>query len=161
MRRNLALDRRCGQTAVGMVGVEMPDANEQLLQDYFADVWLAGDPEAAAKYLHPGYHRHVSPTLPTLDRAEQIARLRGFRESFPDITVEVERVTTSADSVGFVSRMRGTHLGEFAGISPTGIKINVILVDMIRIKDGLFIEQWGGPDVYDLLRQIGAVPGGS
>ena len=138
----------------------MSSANERLLHEYFADVWLAGDPEAAAGYLHPAYHRHLSPTLPTIDRAEQIARLRGFRESFPDITLEIERVTSSEDAVGFVSRMRGTHLGEFAGIAPTGTRVNVLLVDMIRIKEGQFIEQWGGPDVLDLLRQIGAsVPG--
>jgi hypothetical protein len=28
------------------------------------------------------------------------------------------------------------------------------LVDMIRVEDGLIAEQWGGPDLYDLIRQL-------
>ena len=53
--------------------------------------------------------------------------------------------------------MRGTHLGIFQGIQPTGRRVTVLLVDVIRFEDGNFIEHWGGPDLFDLLKQIGAV----
>jgi hypothetical protein len=32
----------------------------------------------------------------------------------------------------------------------------VPLLDGLRIEDGLFVEQWGGPDMFDLVRQLGA-----
>jgi predicted ester cyclase len=53
--------------------------------------------------------------------------------------------------------MCGTHHGELMGIAPTGKQVTVGLVDMIRVEDGKFVEQWGGPDLFDLLRQLGAV----
>jgi predicted ester cyclase len=34
--------------------------------------------------------------------------------------------------------------------------VTVNLVDMVRIEDGRFVEQWGGPDMLDLARQLGA-----
>jgi predicted ester cyclase len=52
--------------------------------------------------------------------------------------------------------MSGTHRGSFQGIQPTGKMITVSLVDIIRVENGKFVEHWGGPDLYDLLRQLGA-----
>lgn len=53
--------------------------------------------------------------------------------------------------------MRGTHRGTFRGIPPTGKQVRVRLLDMVRVEDGKFVEQWGGPDLLDLLQQLGAV----
>jgi len=32
----------------------------------------------------------------------------------------------------------------------------VTLLDVIRIENGKFIEHWGGPDLFDLVKQLGA-----
>jgi predicted ester cyclase len=53
--------------------------------------------------------------------------------------------------------MRGTHQGSFRDIAPTGRPITVTVLDIVRIEDGAFAEQWGGPDLLDLLLQLGAV----
>jgi hypothetical protein len=34
--------------------------------------------------------------------------------------------------------------------------VEVRLLDMIRVENGMFVEQWGGPDLLDLLQQLGA-----
>ena len=39
--------------------------------------------------------------------------------------------------------------------SITDRKVIFSLLDIIRIEDGRFVEQWGGPDIYDLLQQLG------
>lgn len=131
-------------------------ANKETLSRYVAQVWDEGNVEAIRDFLSPLFQRHVSPLLPPLDREGQIERIVGFRDAFPDVTLVVEEVTAEGDRVAFRSTMRGTHLGEFAGIQPTGRKVTVGLLDTIRIDGGQFVEQWGGPDVFDLLRQLGA-----
>ena len=130
--------------------------NKALLARYITEVWDNANLEALWDFLSPGYVRHTSPDLPPLDLAGQIERLHGFRRAFPDITIEVEEVVAEDDRVAFRSTMRGTHEGEFAGLAATGRHVTVGLVDLIRIEDGRFAEQWGGPDVFDLLRQLGA-----
>ena len=102
------------------------------------------------------FQRHTSPNAEPLDRNAQIERLKGFRAAFPDITIEVEDVVESGDLIAFRSTMRGTHLGEFLGIPASGRQVTVGLLDLVRVADGEFIEQWGGPDMLDLLRQLGA-----
>lgn len=130
------------------------EANEQLLARYVREVWDEGNLDALERFLSPSYKRHVSPTLPPLDRNGQIQRLRGFRSAFPDITLTVEDVVAGDDRVAFRSTIRGTHRGPLAGLAATENEIEVTLVDIVRIEDGLFVEQWGGPDMSDLFRQL-------
>ncbi len=133
-----------------------PEENKQLLHRYVAEVWDNGNLEALREFLAPHYRRHVSPTLPPLDLEAQIQRLAGFRNAFPDITLTVEEVMTEDDRIAFRSTINGTHHGELAGLAPTGKHITVGLVDIIRVEDGRFAEQWGGPNMADMFRQLGA-----
>lgn len=133
-----------------------PRTNKELLYEYIRQVWQEGRPAAAATFISPEYQRHISPALPALDSGGQIDRLTRFQVAFPDIEIIVEEVIVEDDRLAFRSVMRGTHQGEFLGIAPTGRKVTVGLVDVIHFRDGQFQEQWGGPDVFDLLRQLGA-----
>ncbi len=104
--------------------------------------------------LRKSYRRYRSPTTAPLTREGQKQLLTGFRTAFPDIQLTVEEMIAEDDKIAFRSTMRGTHQGDFLGIAATGHRVTVSLLDVIRIEDGKFIEQWGGPDTHDLLRQI-------
>lgn len=130
------------------------EANEQLLARYIREVWDEGDLDALDRFLSPDFRRHVSPTLPPLDRQGQIERLKGFRSAFTDITLTVEDVVAGDDRVAFRSTIRGTHRGPVAGVAATDSQITVTLVDIVKIEVGLFAEQWGEPDMSDLFRQL-------
>jgi predicted ester cyclase len=132
------------------------DNNKALLEGYLREVWTEGNPDAIDRYVAPNYKRHMSPTSPPLDPATQVERIKGIRAAFPDISIVADDIIADDHGVAFRSTMKGTHLGEILGIPPTGRAIEVGLVDYIRIEDGKFVEQWGGPDMFDLLKQLGA-----
>lgn len=134
----------------------MADEHEALLRSYIRDVWERGDPDAAVGFLDENYVRHVSPVRPPLGRAEQIDLLKAFRAAFPDIRIELQDVIATGDRIAFRSVMRGTHRGTFLGIEPTGQQVEVNLLDIWRVSRGRVVEQWGGPDTYDLTRQLRA-----
>ena len=67
--------------------------------------------------------------------------------------VTVEDMIAEGDRVAARVTMRGTHLGEFEGIAPTGKRVEVRAMDMYRITDGKIVEHWGhGDDPTDFLR---------
>ena len=75
------------------------------------------------------------------------------RTAFPDVRVTVEDMIAEGDRVAARVTMRGTHLGEFEGIAPTGKRVEVRAMDMYRITDGKIVEHWGhGDDPTDFLR---------
>lgn len=130
--------------------------NRALLERYIAEVWGQGDLGALDRFLADGFRRHVSPGSEPLDRDGQVERLRVIRSAFPDITITLEDAVVEGDRIAFRSTLRGTHRGTLLGISPTGRSVEVGLVDIVRVEGGRFAEQWGGPDMLDLVRQLGA-----
>jgi len=131
------------------------EANKVLLRQYFEEVWDRQNLEMIDEFLAPHYKRHRSPTTAALTRDGQKQLLTQFRTAFPDIQITIEEIIAEENRLALRSTMRGTHQGEFLGISPTGKKIEVGLLDVIHIKDGKFVEQWGGPDILSLLQQLG------
>lgn len=128
-----------------------------LVRSYIEEVWTRGNLDAVDLYLGANYRRHLSPTLEPLSLDGQKQRLAGFRSAFPDVKITIEDIFTEGDYVIFRSTMHGTHKGIFQGIEPTGKTITVTLIDIIRVENGKFVEHWGGPDLFDLLKQLGAV----
>lgn len=84
-----------------------------------------------------------------------IAMMRG---GFPDIQWTLEEMVAEGDKVAARFIMRGTHQGEFFGVSPSGKKIVVQAMNLYRISGGKFVEEYGQPDMLSLLQQIGAIP---
>jgi predicted ester cyclase len=128
-----------------------------LVRSYIAEVWTKGNLDAVELFLSPDYRRYLSPTAEPLLLAGQKQRLAGFRSAFPDLRITIEEIFSEDNFVIFRSTMYGTHQGIFKGIQPTGKTITVTLIDIIRVEHGKFMEHWGGPDLFDLLKQLGAV----
>lgn len=128
-----------------------------LVRSYIEEVWTRGNLDAVDTYFGQNYRRHLSPTLEPLSLEGQKQRLAGFRAAFPDVRIIVEDVFSEDNYVIFRSTMQGSHRGAFQGIEPTGKTITVSLIDILRVENGKFVEHWGGPDLYDLLKQLGAV----
>ena len=130
--------------------------NKALVDRYIQEVWVEHNPEAIARFVAPDYQRHIAPGTPTLDSESQIERIKGFGAAFPDITIVVDDIIADDHGASFRATLNGTHLGDFAGVPATGRAIEVHLVDFMEIKDGKIVAQWGGPDMRDMLQQLGA-----
>lgn len=79
-----------------------------------------------------------------------------LRAAFPDRVDVIEQVIADGDRVGLLFRVTGTHTGNFFGIPPTGRRVDVYEVALLRIVDGQMVEGWFMMDEAGLLRQLGA-----
>jgi predicted ester cyclase len=70
----------------------------------------------------------------------------------------LEHVLADGDKVAVMWTNRGTHVGEWFGIPPTGKTIATAGVDIFLLRDGRLAEHWDVVDVTDFLVQTGALP---
>ena len=131
-----------------------PDAHKSLGRRYIDEAWHDGRP--AAPFFAPHYRRHLSPGAAPLDGAGQQERITAFRAAFPDLRFTLEDLVVEGDRVVFRATVRGTHQGTFRGVPPTGREGAFTVLDVVRVEGGAFAEHWGGPDLHDLLQQLGA-----
>ncbi len=80
----------------------------------------------------------------------------GLRDSIPDRMDVIEEVIADGDKVGLLWRLTGTHQGDLYGIPPTGRKIDIYELGILRLANGKITEAWFMADEAGLLRQLGA-----
>lgn len=81
-----------------------------------------------------------------------------FRESFPDLRADLRYVVAEDDLVSTWVSYKGTHRGDFAGVSGSGRPVKFFAWDLIRVADGRIAEITQSCDVFTLMNQIGALP---
>jgi predicted ester cyclase len=79
-----------------------------------------------------------------------------LRKALPDRVDVIERVIADGDRVGLLFRVTATHSGGFFGIPPTGKKINVYEIALLKLANGQLVEGWFMMDEAALLQQMGA-----
>ena len=128
--------------------------NTALVRRYVDEVWNHGQP--AAPFFAPHYRRYLGATAPPLTGVEQQQRSTHFRTAFPDLHFTLADMVADGDRVVFRATMRGTHRGVFQNIAPTGRTVTVAVLDVVRVEAGVFAEQGGGPNLWELVEQLGA-----
>ena len=134
------------------------ETNKALVRRYVDEAWHEGRPASA--FFAPHYRRYLAPGSAPLTGAEQQERITAFRAAFPDLRFTLEEVVAEGDRVVFRATVRGTHRGTFRGVPPTGRAVAFTVLDVVRVEGGAFVEHWGGPDLHDLLQQLGAPAAG-
>ena len=77
--------------------------------------------------------------------------MRFVRDAFPDLECDIEDVIAEDDRVAGRVTWRGTHLGPFGDVAPTGRRVAIQAFHVVRIAEDRIAEWWGLAD----LREVG------
>ena len=75
---------------------------------------------------------------------------------FPDREYTIDEQTVAGNTVWTRYTVRGTHLGEWEGVAPTGAQLTVSGVIVQRLEDGKVAHDFEIYDYAGLLEQLGA-----
>lgn len=83
--------------------------------------------------------------------------IRDWANAFPDLRFTIEQTVASEDRVASHMTMRGTHSGEWMGVSPSGKQISITMIVIHRIEARKIVEDWVLVDSLGLFQQLGVV----
>ena len=132
--------------------------NKVLVRRLMEEDISQGDAQVAAAIIHPEFVDHTNPPGMQHGLEGHNAIVQLFRTVFPDLVWHIDDLIAEGDKVVARTTMRGTHLGSFFGVPPSGKTVEMTGVHIVRIADGRIIEHWGNNDDLGLMRQLGAVP---
>jgi steroid delta-isomerase-like uncharacterized protein len=134
------------------------EANKALARRVLEEMFNKGNLDVADELLAPDYVDH-DPTLP-----EDVHGPEGFKQyvatyraAFPDLHVQIEDQIAEGDRVATRWTGTGTHNGELAGIAPTGKRVTLPGMEIVRIVNGKLVEGWESYDSGTLMRQLGVM----
>ena len=77
-----------------------------------------------------------------------------LKTAFPDLKVVIHDQVAEADKVTTRKSFHATHKGEFFGVPASDKKVVIDVIDIIRLRDGKFVEYWGAFDMQNVMMQI-------
>jgi len=83
--------------------------------------------------------------------------VRAVRATYPDLVVTIERQIAEGEWVASVITARGTHAGEWLGMSPSGKTLVFTGVNVDRIVDGKLVEHGGAANMLEPLLEAGSL----
>lgn len=133
------------------------ETHKAMLRRVMDEAVTRGNLAVVDELVAPGYVNHNLPApAPGPDGFKQIIQL--FRGAFPDIRVTLDDVIVEGDKVASRGFWQGAHRGEFMGVPATGKQVRVAYLDIWRVEDGKFVENWVQMDLLGLLQQLGVAP---
>jgi steroid delta-isomerase-like uncharacterized protein len=129
-----------------------PKDNKALVRRFVDEVQSGGNTDLIDKLCSAEFVNHSAPPSLPADREGIKILTAMFRGAFPDSYFTVEDMIAEGDKVVTRKTFHGTHEGEFMGIPPTGRTVNVSLIDVVRISDGLVVEHWSVGDDLGMMQ---------
>ncbi len=77
-----------------------------------------------------------------------------LRKGFPDLKVEILEQVAENDLVTTRKKISATHTGDIFGITPSNKKVEINIIDIIKLKDGKYAEHWGQSNFSDVIKEI-------
>ncbi|MBA3489418.1 MAG: ester cyclase [Longispora sp.] len=111
---------------------------------------------ALRKTYHPDY-LYMGPDGVEQKGAEAgVAVAEMYTTAFPDLALEIRHQCTSNNDVSVMElTVRGTHRAELEGIPATGKKVEMVVCNVVEIRDGKVYREREYYDNLTMMQQLG------
>ena len=133
------------------------ETNTTVASRWYEEVFNAGNVALIDELFAPDFVDHdPSNPLPGLEGVRQLVSM--YRGAFPDLHLTIEDEITEGDRIVARFTGRGTHRGLLMGIPPSGKRVTITAIDILRFENGRIAEHWGNQDLLGMMRQLGVIP---
>lgn len=137
----------------------MSGVSAAVVHEYFAAL-ARRDVEGMAALWAPDGAEHIAAQVDAVGPEGVLAYFGELFTAFPDLALTVRSTVAEEDRVAVHWTASGTFAGPLWGIAPTGARIALEGIDLLRVADGLIVRNDAVPDSMSVARQIGLLPAG-
>jgi hydroxyacylglutathione hydrolase len=131
----------------------------RVVREYF-EALGRGERDAQLRYYAADAAVEIHGVTGRVGRDEMIAFFAELFDAFPDWQFDVLDIVTEDDRAAVNWRARATFAGpgRFLGFEPTGARVDIEGVDLVRVRDGRIAAIDAYMNGAELARQLGALP---
>jgi steroid delta-isomerase-like uncharacterized protein len=118
------------------------DASEAVVRRFYDELWNRWRLELADEFLSERLRFRGSLGATLAGRAAFVAYAESIRAAFPDWHNRVDELLASDDRVATRMTWTGTHAGPFAGLEPSGARVEYAGAAFFRLTGGVIEEAW-------------------
>ena len=135
----------------------MEKDNKILVRRYYEEVGNTGNIDRIEEFISEDYTEVFNGIKHQVGIEGAKAHIIGVRQTYPDLHIKIERQIAEDEWVVSCITARGTHLGTWLGMKPTGKKVTITGVNVDRVVEGLIVEHGGAANMLEALLEIGTI----
>ncbi|MEJ2247795.1 MAG: ester cyclase [Acidobacteriota bacterium] len=135
----------------------MEKDNKILVRRYYEEVGNTGNIDRIEEFISEDYTEVFNGIKHQVGIEGAKAHIIGVRQTYPDLHITIERQIAEDEWVVSCITARGTHLGTWLGMKPTGKKVTITGVNVDRVVEGLIVEHGGAANMLEALLEIGTI----
>ncbi len=143
--------------AVLLSGCSTTNDNKALVRRYIEEVVNTGNVAHLERFVSPDYAEVYERVRHPVGLEGARGHVLGVRQTYPDLHLTIEQQIAEGEWVVTRVTARGTHLGSWMGMRPTGKAVEITAVNIDRVVGGRIVEHGGAADLLGPLLKIGAV----
>jgi predicted ester cyclase len=133
------------------------EQNKKMVVRFNKEFVEQGIETSFTELISPDVVNHSAPAGSSAGRDGMYHFLQNIlRVAFPDLKVQILDQAAEGDLVFSRKEFHATHSGVFMGIPPTGQKVVINVIDLIRLKNGQYVEHWGMSNIPEIIARLSA-----
>ena len=116
-----------------------------------------GDVDRIAEFVSTEYVEVYRGIRSPVGLAGAREHLLGVRKTYPDLHLTIDRQIAEGEWVVTQVTAKGTHMGSWLGMRPTGKAVEITAVNVDRVVGGRIVEHGGAANSLAALLDTGAV----
>lgn len=134
------------------------ETHKALARRFREELYNTGNVAIASEICDRDYIQHsLDPLTPDFGNGPEAMRqtVLMYRNAFPDARCTIEDLVVQGDRVVARWTARGTNTGSLGNLAPTGKRVEVTGMDLLRISNGKIRECWTNWDTMGMMQQLG------
>jgi predicted ester cyclase len=133
----------------------MEKTNKEIVKQYIEDILNTGNAADLTKFISPHYTEVFNKKRYRLGINGIQKKIAGLREIYPDLKLSIDSQITEGDWVVTSYVMKGTRLGNWMGIRPSGKTVVVRGVNIDKVVNNKITEHGSSTNLLDPLLGAG------
>lgn len=131
------------------------EQNKAIVTRFNKEVIEQGNMDSFQQLVADDMYNHAAPPgMPTGPDGMIYFFREILKKGFPDLTVKVLHQIAEGDYVTSRKEFHATHTGVFGGIPASNKKVVIEVIEVIKLRDGKYVEHWGISNLHEVMKTI-------
>ncbi len=130
------------------------EENKKIVIRFNKEFLEQGNTEVLKEIVDENFTNHTAaPNFPK-DVNGLIQFVNMLHKGFTNMRIDIHEQIGEGDVVATRKTIHATHTGEIMGHAPSGKKVTMNVIDMVKLKDGKYLDHWGRNDVMQVIQSL-------
>ncbi len=131
------------------------ESMKKIVRRFNAEVIESGERSSFDELVDSGFiNRSAPPGTPNGPESMWTTFENVLRPALRNLRVEIFEQLCEGDKVVTRKRISGRHYGMLLGVPPTERIVVIDVIDIVRIRNGRYVEHWGINTLHEALDQL-------